>query len=168
MADKQLRSMNRTELIEIIYALQQSERTLREKNEKLQTQLNDKQLRLEKAGSIAEAALSLNHIFEDAQAAAQQYLDSIQYTEQNAAQTLAQAQQQADEMLRQAQTEVDAAAMRIQQAEERCRALREQTDLEIRQQREAFLSTARTGLSKYSELTAHFEAAGEEMLASGQ
>lgn len=28
--------------------------------------LEDKHLRLEKAGSIAEAALSLNHVFEDA------------------------------------------------------------------------------------------------------
>ncbi|MCD7927477.1 MAG: hypothetical protein LUF80_01245 [Oscillospiraceae bacterium] len=160
--------MNRTELIEMIYALQQSERTLREENLWLHKQVDDKRLRLDKAGSIAEAALSLNHIFEDAQAAAQQYLDSIQYTEQNAAQTLAQAQQQADEMLRQAQTEVDVAAIRIQQAEERCRALREQTDREVRQQREAFLSTARAALSKYSELTAHFEVAGEETPASGQ
>ncbi|MCD7837336.1 MAG: hypothetical protein LUG65_00290 [Clostridiales bacterium] len=77
MADKELRGMNRTELIEIIYALQQNERTLRAENEALRRQLDDKILRMEKAGSIAEAALSLNHIFEDAEAAAQQYLDSL-------------------------------------------------------------------------------------------
>ncbi|MCD8142032.1 MAG: DNA repair protein [Clostridiales bacterium] len=70
--------MNRTELIEIIYALQQNERTLRTENEELRRQLEDKTIRIEKAGSIAEAALSLNHIFEDAEAAARQYLASIQ------------------------------------------------------------------------------------------
>ncbi|MCD8077152.1 MAG: DNA repair protein [Lachnospiraceae bacterium] len=77
MAEKELRKMNRTELIEIIYALQQNERILRRQNEELRSQLDDKILRMEKAGSIAEAALSLNHIFEDAEAAAQQYLESL-------------------------------------------------------------------------------------------
>ncbi|MCD8189904.1 MAG: hypothetical protein LUD78_06725 [Clostridiales bacterium] len=78
MADKELRGMNRTELIEIIYALQQNERSLRAENDRLRRQLEDRLLRMEKAGSIAEAALSLNHVFEDAEAAAQQYLDSLQ------------------------------------------------------------------------------------------
>ncbi|MCD7960056.1 MAG: hypothetical protein LUF89_11470 [Ruminococcus sp.] len=66
MAEKELRRMNRTELIEIIYALQQNKKTLREENEKLRRQLKEKLLRMENAGSIAEAALSLHHIFEDA------------------------------------------------------------------------------------------------------
>jgi len=34
-------------------------------------------LRLEQVGSIAEAALSLNRVFEAAQAAADQYLESV-------------------------------------------------------------------------------------------
>ncbi|MCD7884322.1 MAG: hypothetical protein LUI87_11570 [Lachnospiraceae bacterium] len=77
MAEKELRRMNRTELIEIIYALQQNGMTLQQENEELRRQLEEKTIRMEKAGSIAEAALSLNHIFEDAEAAAQQYLDSV-------------------------------------------------------------------------------------------
>ncbi|MCD8378749.1 MAG: hypothetical protein LUC95_00155, partial [Lachnospiraceae bacterium] len=70
MAEKELRKMNRTELIEIIYALQQNEKSLRRENEDLHEQLEDKTIRLEKSGSIAEAALGLNHIFEDAEKAA--------------------------------------------------------------------------------------------------
>ncbi len=77
MAHKELRRMNRTELIEIIYALQQNEDLLRQENESLRRQLEDRQIRMEKAGSIAEAALSLQHLFETAQAAADQYLLSI-------------------------------------------------------------------------------------------
>ena len=64
MAERELRHMSRTELIEIIYA-------------ELEQQLADRTLRLEKAGSIAEAALALNHVFEDAQAAADAYLSSV-------------------------------------------------------------------------------------------
>ncbi len=82
MADKELRRMNRTELIEIIYALQQNEQKLREENDKMTAELEDRKIRMDESGSIAEAALSLNHIFEDAQAAADQYLLSLQRGEE--------------------------------------------------------------------------------------
>lgn len=55
-----------------------------EENKKLKAQLNDVQTRLDnrkiavdKAGSIAEAALQLNGVFEAAQNAAAQYLENI-------------------------------------------------------------------------------------------
>ncbi|MCD8329747.1 MAG: hypothetical protein LUC27_03535, partial [Lachnospiraceae bacterium] len=143
-AEKDLRRMNRTELIEIIYALQQNEKTLRAENEELQRQLDDKLLRIEKAGSIAEAAVGLNHIFEDAEAAARQYLDSVKQRDseaeqrqaeagEQAAELLASAQSEKDaaaELLASAQSEKDAAAEQTQRAEEECRSLREQTEAE--------------------------------------
>ncbi len=69
--------MSRSELIEVIYALEQDNQSLQKENEKLRAELDDKDIRIATSGSIAEAALSLNHIFEDAQAAADQYLNSI-------------------------------------------------------------------------------------------
>ncbi len=78
MAEKELRKMSRTELIEIIYALQQNEKQLKNEIESLRKSLNEKTIIIENSGSIAEAALKLNHIFEDAQAAAEQYIQSIQ------------------------------------------------------------------------------------------
>ncbi|MCD8022762.1 MAG: hypothetical protein LUF30_07270 [Lachnospiraceae bacterium] len=90
MADKELRRMSRAELIEIIYALQQNEKAIRSQNDELTRQLEDKILRIENAGSIAEAALSLNRVFEDAQKAADQYLDSVRMIGRGAeAETLA-------------------------------------------------------------------------------
>ena len=74
MAERELRRMNRMELIEIIYALKQHEEELERQNRQ---QLADRTLRLEQVGSIAEAALSLNRVFEAAQAAADQYLESV-------------------------------------------------------------------------------------------
>ena len=59
------------------YALKQHEEELERQNAKLRRQLADRTLRLEQVGSIAEAALSLNRVFEAAQAAADQYLESV-------------------------------------------------------------------------------------------
>lgn len=77
MAERELRHMSRTELIEIIYALKQHEEELEQRNAELEQKLADRTLRLEHAGSIAEAALELNHVFEAAQAAADAYLESV-------------------------------------------------------------------------------------------
>ena len=46
-------------------------------NMELEEKLKDREICIEKAGNIAQAALELNHIFEDAQAAADQYLESL-------------------------------------------------------------------------------------------
>lgn len=82
MADKELRRMNRSELIEIIYALQQNEELLRQENQRLREELDEKRIKIENAGSIAEASLSLSHIFEDAQKAADLYLTSVRQAEE--------------------------------------------------------------------------------------
>ncbi len=113
MADRELRKMSRAELIEIIYALQQNEKTLRAEKENLQVRLEDRLVRMESAGSIAEATLSLNHIFEDAQKAADQYLASVKENcgkkldSVNTVETkemISAAQTQAEEMMSNAQT----------------------------------------------------------------
>jgi predicted nucleic acid-binding Zn-ribbon protein len=78
MTDKELRRLSRLELVELL--LEQSrrvsalEKQLQEANEKL----NKREILLHEAGNIAEAALRLNHIFEDAQAASEQYMQGVQ------------------------------------------------------------------------------------------
>ncbi|MCD7833130.1 MAG: hypothetical protein LUH00_03945 [Lachnospiraceae bacterium] len=157
MAEKELRKMNRTELIEIIYALQQNDKILQEETEELRRQLDDRTIRMENAGSIAEAALSLNHIFEDAEAAARQYLDSLkaahepqakdsQAQEAGAAQTRENgedhwkdvqqendalqkaAQQECDDLRKDAQKECERLRQETQQE---CEELRAQTQVEL-------------------------------------
>jgi multidrug resistance efflux pump len=77
MTDKELRKLNRIEMIELL--LEQS-RTI----DKLEAELKEQQEKFEKreitiheAGNIAEASLRLNHIFEDAQAASEQYINGL-------------------------------------------------------------------------------------------
>ena len=110
MADRELRRMHRAELIEIIYALKQSEDQLKAQNAALTAQLQDRQLRLESAGSIAQAALGLNNVFAAAQAVADDYLHSVQAsladTNATAANTLSQARSEAKRILEQAEQEV--------------------------------------------------------------
>ena len=50
---------------------------LKQENEQLIQKLNDRTITIENAGSIAEASLKLNKVFEAAQKAADDYLESI-------------------------------------------------------------------------------------------
>ena len=77
MTDKEFKRLSRAQLIDIIYQLQLQVDKLTEKNQSLEDALADKRLRIENAGSLAEAALELNDCFRNAQNAADQYLDEI-------------------------------------------------------------------------------------------
>lgn len=75
---KELKHLNRKELIEIIYRLKKSEQELQAENEQLRKQLEGKRITLSKAGSVADAAMALTDVFSTAQAAADVYLDEIE------------------------------------------------------------------------------------------
>ena len=77
MTDKEFKRLNRSQLIEIIYQFQLKQDELIAENERLSKELADKRLRVTQAGNIAEAALAVNNVMQDAQNAAQQYLDEI-------------------------------------------------------------------------------------------
>lgn len=83
MADKELRRMRRSELIEIIFALKTSEENVRKEKEALEERLHDRTIQIAKAGSIADASLALNGVFEAAQIAADDYLNSIKAANEN-------------------------------------------------------------------------------------
>lgn len=104
MADKELRKMSRIELIEIIYSFLQKEEELKQEIERLHAELDERTIQIEKAGSIAEASLQLNHIFEAAQQAADQYLQSVlnMSDEQKAETLLENTKKQCREMQREA------------------------------------------------------------------
>ena len=156
MADRELRRMHRAELIEIIYALKQSEDQLKAQNAALTAQLQDRQLRLEKAGSIAQAALELNNVFAAAQAAADDYLHSVQASLADtdaAANTLSQARSEARRILEQAQADADAltaaSEQKRTQTEADCKAMVEQAEQEVQQRWQAFDRKANELLDQY-------------------
>lgn len=77
MTDKEFKRLKRSELIEIIYEYQKREQALQSRVEALQAQLDEKNLKIQQAGSIAEATAALTGIFEAAQKTADAYLEHI-------------------------------------------------------------------------------------------
>ena len=78
MTDKELRRLKREELLEMLISQSKEVEELRAEVSELKKKLDDRQICLDKAGSIAEASVLLNGVFEAAQAAAPQYLENIQ------------------------------------------------------------------------------------------
>ena len=78
MTDKELRRLSRSELLEMLIAQTAENDRLKTRLEQAEAQLQDRRIAIDKAGSLAEAALSLNGVFQAADAAAQQYLENIQ------------------------------------------------------------------------------------------
>ena len=113
MTDQELRHLTREDLLDIIYELQQKTQQLEQENETIRKQLSDRTVKLENAGSSAEAALALNGVFEAAQAAADQYLAQVHAANE-------QSQQLADRIVADAQRKANAI---VQQEADRIRAM---------------------------------------------
>ncbi len=76
MTDQELKKLSRKDLLELLISQGRERDGLQAELEKTKAALRERQLCMEETGSIAEAALRLNGVFEAAQAAAQQYLEN--------------------------------------------------------------------------------------------
>lgn len=77
MTDRQLRKLNRTDLLKLLLEEKKENEALRKQLQEMQLQLECKQLNLNQSGSLAEAALKLSGIFEAAETACQYYTENI-------------------------------------------------------------------------------------------
>lgn len=77
MTNKELKRLSRRELLEMLLDQSKEVERLQRELKEAKRQLSDRQILIDNAGSIAEAALQLNHVFEAAQEAANQYLENI-------------------------------------------------------------------------------------------
>lgn len=77
MTDRQLRKLNRTDLLKLLLEEKKENEALRKQLQEIQLQLECKQLNLNQSGSLAEAALKLSGIFEAAETACQYYTENI-------------------------------------------------------------------------------------------
>ena len=115
MTDQELRKLKRTELLELLLTQEKENEELRRQLQEARDRLEERKLSLDEAGSIAEAAMRLNGVFEAAQAAADQYLENVRSLsegqESRCARLEAESRQEADRLLR--------------ETEERCTAMLE-------------------------------------------
>lgn len=77
MTDKELKKLTRLQLLELLVEQGKELDRQRTRAERAEKKLRERNVLLGEAGSIAEAALRIQGVFEAAQAAADQYLDSV-------------------------------------------------------------------------------------------
>lgn len=77
MTEKELKGLNRRELLELLIIqskkIDRLQAELEEKNQKLAS----RDLEIKESGSIAEASIRINNVFTNAQIAAEQYLENV-------------------------------------------------------------------------------------------
>ena len=77
MTDRELRKLSRTDLLEMLVDLSEELNRVKQQLEIAEEKLNNRQIQIDNAGSIAEASLRLNGVFEAAEAAGEQYMENI-------------------------------------------------------------------------------------------
>ena len=105
MTEKELRKLNRTELLEMLIAQSKRLNRVEEELSAVQKELERRKIAITTSGSLAEAALKLNGIFEAADQAAAQYLDSLREQESNAEHIIAEAEAKANEIINAAEVQ---------------------------------------------------------------
>lgn len=78
MDNKTLKKLKRAELLEILLEQSKEVERLSAELKKANEALEEREIKIRNSGSIAEAALQLNGVFEAAQNAATQYLENIE------------------------------------------------------------------------------------------
>lgn len=167
MTDQELKRLGRKDLLELLIVQGREKEALQAELEQANAALRDRRLCVERSGSIAEAALELNGVFEAAQAAAQQYLENIrqrseQMEELCAAREAACAEREAQsrqEMERQQEEAAQAARKMEEDAKRRCQAMEEQA----KQKADAYWAEVSARLQSYCKQ--HEEL--KELFASG-
>lgn len=113
MTDKELRKLRRDDLLQILIKQQRQNDELNEELAKARAALEDRRIAVEQSGSLAEATLKLNGVFEAAQSAADQYVEQVKVTADEmrakahveAEQIVSGARGEAERILRQAREE---------------------------------------------------------------
>lgn len=103
MTEKELKKLNRYQLLELLVMQTERADKLQEKVEELENRLQERDISLSKLGSIAEAAMHISGVFEASQQAADLYLDSAK---KQADAILAYARRQAASLIVQAEAKV--------------------------------------------------------------
>jgi len=139
MTDKELGKLRRSELLELLLEQTKETERLRAELAEAQKRLESRELKLEQAGSIAEAALQVNGVFDAAQAAAAQYLENIEKLsgrqEAICAAREEESLRKAEQMLAEAQREKEKQQAEceslIRQTKKQCEEMKQQADSQV-------------------------------------
>lgn len=151
MDPKKLKQLSRSDLLEMLLNLSKENEQLRQELQQATSKLEDRTIAAEKSGSLAEAALSLNGVFQAAQAACDQYRWNVQT--------------RADEMLAQAKDKLAGVDKRSNEILARANAQADKIIAQARLQAKQILDAAEQKLKdreeKYSWITELMESSEE-------
>lgn len=78
MTEKELRRLSRAELLEMLLAQTEENERLKTELAQAQKALVDRRILIDECGTMAEAALKLNGVFDAVDKAVRQYLENVQ------------------------------------------------------------------------------------------
>lgn len=107
MTEKELKKLNRYQLLELIILQTEQINELENQLSRAKEQLEAQQIQASQAGSIADAALQLSGIFKAAQTAADTYLQNVKRHTENADRIEEEAKASAEQLLKTARAEAD-------------------------------------------------------------
>ena len=111
MTDKELRKLRRDDLLQILIDQQKQIDALKAELQLSKEALNNRDLAIQESGTLAEAAMKMNGVFDAAQSAADEYLRQMRKrADEMAAEAekkAAEAQKQADTLVRDARSEAE-------------------------------------------------------------
>ena len=102
MTEKDLRKLNRYQLLELLIVQTERSDQLQARVEELEKQLQERELKMDSMGSIAEASLQIGGVFQAVQAAAELYLSAAK---RNGEEIEAAAQRRAAQILKEAEAQ---------------------------------------------------------------
>ena len=129
MNQKELKRLSRGDLLEMMLSLSRENERLEKELHQAKHQLESRMIKVEESGSLAEAALSLNGVFQAAQAACDQYCLNVRT--------------KADQLLAQAKKKLEVIKTRENEILTQANAQAEQIRLQANAQAEQILAKAR-------------------------
>lgn len=128
MTDEELRRLKRADLLELLVTQGKEKEALQEKLRQAEETMASRRIQLDKAGNIAEAALRLNGVFEAAQAASAQYLETIRIMSQETESRCARMEEVSRTRAEKLEAEAEARARALEtETTARCQALEAET-----------------------------------------
>ena len=151
MDPKKLKQLSRSDLLEMLLNLSKENEQLRQELNQVTSKLKDRTITAEKCGSLAEAAMNLNGVFQAAQAACDQYRWNVK--------------KQTDEMLLQAKAKLAGADKRSKEilagANAQADKIIAQAQMQAKQILEAAEQKQKVREDKYSWITELMESSEE-------
>lgn len=132
MTEQEMKKLGRGDLLELLLSQAKENESLRAELQEVKRELSDRRVKIEEAGSLAEAMVSINGLVKAVQKTADEYLENIRNREEasnaNVTAALQTAEKQSTTMVREAEAKAveiikaaeETAAAKLQETEAKC------------------------------------------------